>query len=94
MLDKSERFGLLDLLLDNMGTCSIITTSMHYWNITSVASKERIKFQMKPLLIKLGLVTDEVFDDLQQQALIETLQRTYCGISHHATVLGRKPSER
>jgi len=50
--------------------------------------------QMKPLLVKLGLVTDEVFDDLQQQALIETLQGTYCGISHHATVLGRKPSER
>jgi ubiquinone/menaquinone biosynthesis C-methylase UbiE len=49
--------------------------------------------QMKPLLIKLGLVTDEAFDDLRQQALIEMQQETFCGLAHHTTVLGYKPAE-
>jgi hypothetical protein len=52
---------------------------------------EILGYQIKPLLLKLGLITDEAFDALQQQALIQTLQRTFCALAHHTTVLGRKP---
>jgi ubiquinone/menaquinone biosynthesis C-methylase UbiE len=55
---------------------------------------EIIGYQMKPLLIKLGLITDDAFDCLYQQALIDLQQPTFCGLSHCTTILGRKPSAR
>jgi ubiquinone/menaquinone biosynthesis C-methylase UbiE len=53
---------------------------------------EIISYQMKPLLVKLGLITEEDFDQLYQQALSDMHRETYFGMGHLLTVLGHKPS--
>jgi hypothetical protein len=50
-----------------------------------------IAYQIKPLLIKLGLITSEAFDQLHQQMLIDLMSETYCGVGYLLTVLGQKP---
>lgn len=49
--------------------------------------------QMKPLFIKLGLITDETFDQLYQQALADMQRDEFCGMGYFLTVLGQKPAE-
>lgn len=51
---------------------------------------EIIGYQVKPLLVKLGLITSEAFDHLQQQALIDMQHETFCAVGHITTVLGTK----
>jgi len=53
---------------------------------------EIIGYQMKPLLVKLGLITPEAFDQLHQQALADMQRETFFGMLHLLTVLGHKPS--
>jgi hypothetical protein len=45
---------------------------------------------MKPLLVKLGLVSEELFAILHQQALIDMQTDAFCGIGHVTTVIGQK----
>jgi len=52
---------------------------------------EIIGYQVKPRLIKLGLITSEAFDELLQQTLIDILSETFCGLGYLFTVLGHKP---
>ncbi len=54
---------------------------------------EIIGYQMKPTLIKLGLIADDAFDRLQQQAIIDLQQQTFGGLGHWITLLGNKPKE-
>ncbi len=49
-------------------------------------------FQMKPLLVKQGLITSEAFDQLYPQALIDMQQDTFRAVQHLTTVLGQKPA--
>jgi hypothetical protein len=46
---------------------------------------------MKPLFVKLGLITDEAFDQLQKQAFADMQGDKYCGMGYFLTVLGQKP---
>jgi ubiquinone/menaquinone biosynthesis C-methylase UbiE len=54
---------------------------------------ESLSYQMKPLFIKLGLITDEVFDQLQEQALADMRSDEFCGMGYFLTVLSQKPLE-
>ena len=54
---------------------------------------ETLSYQMKPLFVKLGLITDEAFDQLQRQALADMQGDKYCGMGYFLTVLGQKPPE-
>jgi hypothetical protein len=47
--------------------------------------------QIKPLLVKLGLITSEDFDILYPQAISDMQQETFCAVQHFTTVLGQKP---
>ncbi len=47
--------------------------------------------QIKPLLVKLGLITIEDFDQLYAQAISDMHQETFCAIQHFTTVFGQKP---
>jgi ubiquinone/menaquinone biosynthesis C-methylase UbiE len=47
--------------------------------------------QIKPLLVKLGLITSEDFDTLYPQAISDMQQETFCAVQHFTTVLGQKP---
>jgi SAM-dependent methyltransferase len=49
--------------------------------------------QLKPFLLKLGLITPEALDQLHQQCLIDMLRDEFCGMMYLLTVLARKPSE-
>jgi ubiquinone/menaquinone biosynthesis C-methylase UbiE len=49
-----------------------------------------VGYQMKPLLIKLGLISEEAFDELYQQALIDIQTDAFCGMGHFTTLLGQK----
>jgi hypothetical protein len=49
---------------------------------------EIIGYQSKALLIKLGLITAEDFDQLHQQALIDMMDETFAGLGYLITVLG------
>ncbi len=49
-------------------------------------------YQMKPLLLKLELTTEEAFDRLGQQTLIDMQRETFFGMVHFLTALGQKPS--
>jgi hypothetical protein len=51
----------------------------------------RLGYQMKPLLVKLGLITPGAFDQLHQQVLADMQRETFLGIVHLLTVLGHKP---
>lgn len=53
---------------------------------------EIIGYQVKPLFVKLGLISAESFDQLQQEALIDMQRETFCGVSHLTTALGCKPA--
>jgi ubiquinone/menaquinone biosynthesis C-methylase UbiE len=50
-----------------------------------------IALQMKPILIKLGLINEELFDTLYQQAMIAMQLSSFCGIVHITTIIGQKP---
>jgi ubiquinone/menaquinone biosynthesis C-methylase UbiE len=50
-----------------------------------------IGVQMKPLLVKLGLISEELFAILHQQALIDMQTDAFCGIGHVTTMVGQKP---
>ncbi|SRR5579884_3568487 len=52
-----------------------------------------IHLQMKPVLLKLGLIDEQSFDPLYQQALIAMQQSSFCGIVHITTIIGQKPEE-
>lgn len=51
-----------------------------------------ISLQMKPLLVKLGLTTEENFDQLHQQALSDMHRETFFGMGHFLTAIGQKPT--
>ncbi len=52
---------------------------------------EIIGYQTKSFFVKLGLISPEAFDQLQQQALSDMLRETFYGMGHLTTVLGSKP---
>jgi ubiquinone/menaquinone biosynthesis C-methylase UbiE len=54
---------------------------------------EIIGYQVKSLFVKLGLISPEAFDQLQQQALSDMLRETFYAVGHLTTVLGYKSSE-
>lgn len=54
---------------------------------------EIIGFQIKPLFVKLGLISADAFDQLQRQALSDMMRETFCAVGHLTTVLGYKPTE-
>jgi SAM-dependent methyltransferase len=54
---------------------------------------EIIGDQVKALFVNLGLISPEAFDLLQQQALRDMRQETFCAVGHLTTVLGYKSSE-
>jgi ubiquinone/menaquinone biosynthesis C-methylase UbiE len=54
---------------------------------------ETLSLQMKPLLIKLGLITDEAFDQLYKRALADMQSDEFRGMGYFLTVLGQKPTE-
>ena len=45
----------------------------------------------KPLLVKLGLISQEEVDTLYEQMLVEMMREDYCGFGHLATISARKP---
>jgi ubiquinone/menaquinone biosynthesis C-methylase UbiE len=47
--------------------------------------------QIKPLLLNLGLITSEEFDQLYLQAISDMQQETFCAVQHFTTVFGQKP---
>jgi ubiquinone/menaquinone biosynthesis C-methylase UbiE len=49
--------------------------------------------QMKPVLLKLGLINESLFDTLFQEATIAMQQSSFCGIVHITSVIGQKPEE-
>jgi ubiquinone/menaquinone biosynthesis C-methylase UbiE len=53
---------------------------------------EIVSLQMKPLLLKLGLTTEEDFDRLYQQALSDMQRETFFGMGYSLTAIGQKPS--
>lgn len=55
---------------------------------------EIIGYQVKPRLLKLGLITSEEFDLLLQETLIDILSETFCDIYYILTVLGYKPAQK
>ncbi len=52
---------------------------------------DSIHQQMKPVLVKLGLINEELFDTLHQEALIAMQLPSFCGIVHITTIIGQKP---
>jgi ubiquinone/menaquinone biosynthesis C-methylase UbiE len=52
---------------------------------------EIVSLQMKPLLLKLGLTTEEGFDRLYVQALSDMQRETFLGMGFSLTVIGQKP---
>ncbi len=46
---------------------------------------------LKPFLIKTGVTTDEEFEQLYQQALIDMLSNGFCGIWFYLSAWGQKP---
>lgn len=52
-----------------------------------------INQQMKPVLLKLGLIGEGFFDELYQEALIEMQYPSFCGLVHLTTIIGQKPGE-
>ena len=51
---------------------------------------EMAGYQMKSLLIKLGLTTSQVFEETFQQAIIDMNCDSFCGVLHFTTVFGSK----
>ncbi len=49
--------------------------------------------QMRPLLLKLELINEQLFDTLYQEAMIAMQQSSFCGIVHITSVIGQKPEE-
>jgi ubiquinone/menaquinone biosynthesis C-methylase UbiE len=49
--------------------------------------------QMKSVLLKLGLINEELFDDLYQEAIIDMQQSSFCGIVHITSIVGKKPTD-
>jgi ubiquinone/menaquinone biosynthesis C-methylase UbiE len=47
--------------------------------------------QIKPLLVKLNLITSEDFDQIYSQVISDMQQETFCAVQHFTTVLGQKP---
>jgi ubiquinone/menaquinone biosynthesis C-methylase UbiE len=52
-----------------------------------------INQQMKPILMKLGLIDEQLFDTLYQEAIIAMQHPSFCGLVHISTVIGKKPGE-
>jgi len=52
-----------------------------------------INQQMRPLLLKLGLISEQVFDTLYQEAMIAMQRHLFCGIVHITTIIGQKLGE-
>lgn len=59
-----------------------------YHNIDIIAQ------QLKPVLMRLGLLSEGMVDLLHQQALFAMQSSAFCGIWHVTTILGRKSAER
>jgi ubiquinone/menaquinone biosynthesis C-methylase UbiE len=53
-----------------------------------------ISYQIRPMLLKLGFMSEKTGDLLHHQALIEMQQNGFSGIGHVTTVIGQKPGER
>lgn len=51
---------------------------------------ELIHLQMKPVLLKLGLINEELFDALYQEAIVEMQHPSFCGIVHLTKIFGHK----
>ncbi|GHO98388.1 hypothetical protein KSF_084360 [Reticulibacter mediterranei] len=51
-----------------------------------------IAYQMKPILVKLKLINEELFDTIHQQAMIALQSPSFCGIVHITTIIGEKPT--
>jgi ubiquinone/menaquinone biosynthesis C-methylase UbiE len=49
-----------------------------------------ISQQMLPTFLNLGLLSEEMFTFLHQQALIDLLSEAFCGIGHMTTIIGQK----
>jgi hypothetical protein len=52
---------------------------------------ELISYQMMPQFIKLGLISEQTFGMLYQQALIDMQADAFCGIGHVTMIIGQKP---
>ncbi|GHP00588.1 hypothetical protein KSF_106350 [Reticulibacter mediterranei] len=48
--------------------------------------------QMEPLLLALGLITEQAFGALFQKVFIDLHQEEFSGLSHWTTIIGQKPS--
>jgi ubiquinone/menaquinone biosynthesis C-methylase UbiE len=48
-------------------------------------------YQMKPQLVKLGFLNEEMFYRIYQQALFAMQSPSFCGIWHFTTLVGQKP---
>jgi len=49
--------------------------------------------QMRPILVKLGLINEQSFETLYQEALIGMQRPSFCGLVHITTIIGQKPGE-
>ncbi|GHP00603.1 hypothetical protein KSF_106500 [Reticulibacter mediterranei] len=47
--------------------------------------------QMKPTLMQLGLINEELFELLYQQTLSAMRSQSFCGLWHLTTIVGQKP---
>jgi ubiquinone/menaquinone biosynthesis C-methylase UbiE len=52
-----------------------------------------INQQMKPILMKLGLIDEQLFDTLYQEAIIAMQHPSFCGLVHISIVIGKKSGE-
>jgi ubiquinone/menaquinone biosynthesis C-methylase UbiE len=52
-----------------------------------------IHLQMKPVLLKLGLIDEQSFDTLYQEAMIAMQRPSFCALVHITTIIGQKPEE-
>jgi SAM-dependent methyltransferase len=73
----------------------VCTTALNYsakteaW-IDTYHSIDIIGVQMKPVLLKLGFINEELFSTLHHQVLIDLQVNAFCGIGHVTTLIGKK----
>jgi ubiquinone/menaquinone biosynthesis C-methylase UbiE len=88
LLNLLQKAGYQDISLK----ATAMNNSAHTAGWTDVYHDHRIMLiQFKPLLIQLGMITDEEFDRLYQQALAEMHADDFVAVGHLTSVWGRRP---